>query len=54
MVRGGLVKQVKYWLDNDGGGFMNSEQSMKDLVTNGIIKWYKEIGKEEFKRRLVG
>ena len=42
-----------YWIDNEGGVFMNKEQSMQDLVTNGYIKWYKSITEKEFKDVLI-
>ena len=42
-----------YWIDNEGGVFMNKEHSMQDLVTNGYIKWYKRITEKEFKDFLI-
>lgn len=43
----------QHWIDNQGGLFMSSEQSMRDLVTNGYIKSFKLITEAEFKKLLV-
>lgn len=43
----------QYWIDDEGGLFMNDEQTMKDLVANGYIKSFKAIKEQEFKTLLI-
>lgn len=44
----------QYWMDNEGGVYMNAEYQMQNLVENGIIESYKPLTQAEFKQALVG
>ena len=47
------MKIKQHWIDDNGGLYLNEERSMKDLVTNKIIKSYTLVSYDEFKKLLT-
>jgi hypothetical protein len=43
----------QFWIDDEGGLYINAEHQMKNLVQNKIIKSFSPLTKKEFTKLLT-